>query len=82
MLIDCICIIQDDKDDWQREAATMASIAHAELTIAALWCNSVGQSLFSSRDDVSHASTNMATVDECDVLLRRIFAAFYVGIYG
>ncbi|KAK0755315.1 hypothetical protein N5P37_012142 [Trichoderma harzianum] len=36
--IDCLCIIQDDKDDWKREAALMASIyTNVELTVAASW---------------------------------------------
>ncbi|EHK24031.1 uncharacterized protein TRIVIDRAFT_128569, partial [Trichoderma virens Gv29-8] len=45
--IDCLCIIQDDKDDWKREAALMASIyTNAELTVAASWCDQPDQSLF------------------------------------
>jgi len=34
--IDCLCIIQDDKADWEREAALMADVySNAFLTIAA-----------------------------------------------
>jgi hypothetical protein len=34
--IDCLCIIQDDQEDWNREAACMADIySNAALTIAA-----------------------------------------------
>ncbi|KAJ4861465.1 heterokaryon incompatibility protein (HET) domain-containing protein [Trichoderma breve] len=51
--IDCLCIIQDDKDDWKREAALMASIyTNAELTVAASWCDQPdqnGQSIFIRR---------------------------------
>lgn len=47
--IDSMCIIQNDKEDWRREAARMGSIyANAELTIAATWCNLSGQSLFAT----------------------------------
>ena len=36
--IDSICIVQDDKSDWEREAASMASIyANAQLTLVAAW---------------------------------------------
>lgn len=36
--IDSLCIVQDDADDWAREAASMASIYEsAQLTIAATW---------------------------------------------
>jgi hypothetical protein len=43
--IDSLCIIQDSKEDWQREAAKMADIYHQSyLTIAASWapCGNVG----------------------------------------
>ncbi|EEU43332.1 uncharacterized protein NECHADRAFT_19218, partial [Fusarium vanettenii 77-13-4] len=46
--IDCMCIIQDDREDWRREAATMASVySDAELTVAATMA---GEDLFSRRD--------------------------------
>jgi hypothetical protein len=36
--IDSLCIVQDDPNDWEREAANMANIYEsAELTIAAAW---------------------------------------------
>jgi hypothetical protein len=36
--IDSLCIVQDDLDDWTREAASMANIYEsAEITIAAAW---------------------------------------------
>lgn len=38
--IDCLCIIQDDADDWTVEAATMASVyENAFLTIASSGCD-------------------------------------------
>jgi hypothetical protein len=34
--IDCLCILQDDREDWNREAARMADVySNAALTIAA-----------------------------------------------
>jgi hypothetical protein len=34
--IDCLCIVQDDREDWNREAARMAKVySNASLTIAA-----------------------------------------------
>jgi hypothetical protein len=34
--IDCLCIVQDDREDWNREAARMANVySYAALTIAA-----------------------------------------------
>lgn len=34
--IDALCIVQDDEEDWQREAATMATVyAHSSLNFAA-----------------------------------------------
>ena len=36
MWIDCLCIIQDNEDDWRRESARMAGVyAGAQMTIAA-----------------------------------------------
>ncbi|KAM5350818.1 hypothetical protein ACJ41O_007323 [Fusarium nematophilum] len=68
--IDCMCIIQDDKEDWQREAATMASVySSAEVTVAATWA---GQSLFSHRDVKEYPQVD---IDDT-VLLRRSIPHF------
>lgn len=70
--IDSMCIIQDSKEDWLHEAAKMASIyAHAELTVAASWCSSPGQSLFSTRG-ITHAATDITSFDSESVFLRRL----------
>ncbi|KAI0434409.1 heterokaryon incompatibility protein-domain-containing protein [Xylaria sp. FL1042] len=53
--IDCLCIIQDDEEDWNIEAATMASVyENASLTIASSGCEG-GHGLFykSSQDNVT-----------------------------
>ncbi|PMD47069.1 HET-domain-containing protein, partial [Hyaloscypha variabilis F] len=71
--IDCMCIVQDDKDDWAREAATMASIyANAELTLAATWCNGSGQSLFQDSGSSSTA-VDIRDVDGTPIFLRPVW---------
>ncbi|KAJ6441196.1 het domain-containingprotein [Purpureocillium lavendulum] len=75
--IDCMCIVQDDKDDWRREAATMASIyANAELTVAASWCGAAGQSLFSGRDGDDFAQVDVGDIGGEPVFLRRVLPHF------
>ncbi|KAI8629693.1 heterokaryon incompatibility protein-domain-containing protein [Xylariaceae sp. FL1651] len=57
--IDCLCILQDDAEDWNIEAATMASVyENASLTIAASGCDSM-QGLFykSSLDSATQINT-------------------------
>jgi len=47
--IDSLCIIQDDKDDWEREAAQMAQVySQAHLTIAASAASDGSQGLLRS----------------------------------
>ncbi|KAK5997174.1 hypothetical protein PT974_02527 [Cladobotryum mycophilum] len=75
--IDCMCIIQDDKEDWQREALTMASIyANAELTVAATGCNSSGQSLFRSRGGPDQLAIDIARINGQAVFIRRALPHF------
>ncbi|POR37078.1 Uncharacterized protein TPAR_02724 [Tolypocladium paradoxum] len=75
--IDCMCIVQDDKDDWRREAATMASIyAHAELTVAATWCTSSAQSLFCDRNGDGYLAVDIADVKGQSVFFRRMLPHF------
>ncbi|KAH7018102.1 heterokaryon incompatibility protein-domain-containing protein, partial [Microdochium trichocladiopsis] len=46
--IDSLCIVQDDVDDWEREAASMTRIFNnALLTIAALYSDSPATTIFS-----------------------------------
>lgn len=48
--IDCLCIVQDDEDDWAREAARMAQVyMNSRLTIAADVSRSVDHGLFRPR---------------------------------
>lgn len=49
--IDSLCIVQDDKDDWEREAANMASIySNSWLTVAAAAASGPTDGLFKSPD--------------------------------
>ncbi|KAL7955819.1 heterokaryon incompatibility domain-containing protein [Trichoderma compactum] len=70
--IDCLCIIQDDKDDWKREAALMASIyTNAELTVAASWCDQPDQSLFRDRSTPQEICVDIAQIDGQSIFIRR-----------
>lgn len=71
--IDCMCIIQDDKEDWRREAATMASVySNAELTLAATCCAKSGQSLFNdnARND---SAVDVRDMDGAPIFLRPVW---------
>lgn len=50
--IDCLCIIQDDKDDWTNQAAQMSRIySNATLTIATPICLDSSESFISKREE-------------------------------
>jgi hypothetical protein len=47
---DCVCIIQDDKDDWEQEAAQMANVySNAYLTLAATRAAHCGEGFLQQR---------------------------------
>jgi hypothetical protein len=49
--IDCLCIIQDDKDDWAKESGLMASVyGGSALNIAATGARNGSEGLLSRRD--------------------------------
>lgn len=49
--VDSLCIVQDDPDDWKREAATMCHVyQNSHLTIAALKSDSSAGGLFALRN--------------------------------
>lgn len=55
--IDCLCIIQDDPDDWEREAAAMSQVyRNSYLTISAAASQDSYSGCFPSRDDDSYVS--------------------------
>jgi hypothetical protein len=48
--IDSLCIIQGDEDDWNQEAAKMASVyRHSWITLAATGSNGCQEGLFLDR---------------------------------
>lgn len=72
--IDCMCIIQDDKDDWEAEAATMASVyANAELTLAATWCAGSGQSLFRDDSGNHNSAFDITEKNGVSIFLRPVW---------
>jgi len=49
--IDCLCIIQDDEQDWRREAASMGKVyKNSLLTISATAAEGNSQGCFARRD--------------------------------
>jgi len=72
--IDCMCIIQDDKNDWEAEAATMASVyANAELTLAATWCAGSGQSLFHNDSGNYTSAFDITEKNGVPIFLRPVW---------
>ncbi|KAM0437862.1 hypothetical protein ACHAPT_002227 [Fusarium lateritium] len=72
--IDCMCIIQDDREDWRHEAGTMASVySNAELTVAATMA---GKDLFSRRDGQVHIQVDIDDTDEAVIFMRRSLPHF------
>ncbi|KAL7815224.1 heterokaryon incompatibility domain-containing protein [Trichoderma gracile] len=70
--IDSLCIIQDDKEDWKREAAKMALIyTNAELTVAASWCDKPHQSLFCDHSEPRELPVELGEVDGQSIFIRR-----------
>ncbi|KAL1596979.1 hypothetical protein SLS60_008561 [Paraconiothyrium brasiliense] len=58
--VDSLCIVQDDSQDWKREAATMCDVyQHALLTMVALGASGANEGLFSRRDPRSY--------QDCDI---------------
>ncbi|KAF1975236.1 HET-domain-containing protein, partial [Bimuria novae-zelandiae CBS 107.79] len=52
--VDSLCIIQDDLDDWAREAATMCDVyQNSYLTIVALGAHGATDGLFARRDPLA-----------------------------
>jgi hypothetical protein len=49
--IDCMCILQDDPEDWRKESAMMGKVyANSRLNIAATWAEDSNQGCFRERD--------------------------------
>jgi hypothetical protein len=69
--IDSICIVQDDRGDWEREAAQMASIyENASLTIAAAAAPDANQGLF-TQGNQTVASPQPLARTPVDIYVRK-----------
>ncbi|KAF2798575.1 HET-domain-containing protein [Melanomma pulvis-pyrius CBS 109.77] len=72
--IDCLCIIQDDKADWQREAAHMANIySNSYLTISAARANDSSEGFLGDR---TIKSTYPASVQDEEGSFQLYFWTF------
>ncbi|OTA04371.1 hypothetical protein A9Z42_0049630 [Trichoderma parareesei] len=70
--IDSLCIVQDDKEDWKREAAKMALIyTNAELTVAASWCDKPYQSLFRDHSEPRELHVDLGEANGQSIFIRR-----------
>ncbi|KAE8444622.1 hypothetical protein EG329_014370 [Mollisiaceae sp. DMI_Dod_QoI] len=71
--IDALCIIQDDNNDWNREAARMADVyENSFLTIAAWGASSSDQGLFTIRDPLLLNACKLYEIPEAD---KSMFAS-------
>jgi hypothetical protein len=73
--IDSLCIIQDDEEDWMKEAAQMASIyRNGALTLAATASENAASGLFASMSPKFHAhelSLDDIHGQRCQVFVRQ-----------
>lgn len=72
--IDCLCIIQDDDRDWQKESAIMASVYHnAYLTIAATASKDKHGGLLQMRNTSVRIDNPMSTTrEQCCAFVRHM----------
>lgn len=89
ILIDALCIVQDDSQDWETESANMANIySNSYLTTAATaasdshkglfvdrWTRSVGQTGLKLPVDAHHITTSIHRPDESIFIRPRIYLA-------
>ena len=74
--IDCLCIIQDDRDDWARELALMGEIySNSFVTIAADKAASSYEGLFKNEEDLGKRYYRLEFIDKtgnpCHVYVRQ-----------
>ncbi|KAL8950208.1 MAG: hypothetical protein Q9222_003737 [Ikaeria aurantiellina] len=69
--IDSLCIIQDDPEDWKREASKMAEVySNCVLTIAALWGNDSHAGCFVERNPLETQDCRIAVVQDQAIYVR------------
>lgn len=81
--IDSICIVQDDMEDWEREAQTMCDVyQNAYITIVALGATGATEGLFGRRDPLAGRNcilpnkNNISRIVTAPEVLDRSFGAF------
>ncbi|KAI0895240.1 heterokaryon incompatibility protein-domain-containing protein [Annulohypoxylon nitens] len=51
--VDCLCIVQGDREDWERESGRMFDVyGNSYVTLAAVWGNDSESGLFASPEDL------------------------------
>lgn len=51
--VDCLCIVQGDREDWERESGRMFDVyGNSYVTLAAVWGNESESGLFASPEDL------------------------------
>ena len=59
--IDALCIVQDSKDDWEKEAAVMGEVySNATVTIAAAGATKSSEGIFLPRDIFEYTSPRLS----------------------
>ncbi|KAF2963057.1 hypothetical protein GQX73_g10511 [Xylaria multiplex] len=73
--IDSLCIIQDDPDDWKREATAMGDVyLYSYLTIAATRADNSEAGFLGPRSFTQTAKLSSATLEAHDPTARNIYA--------
>ncbi|KAK4225872.1 heterokaryon incompatibility protein-domain-containing protein [Podospora fimiseda] len=81
--IDSLCIIQQDKEDWEKECSRMRDIyRNSYLTISVTRSRDSSEVCFSTRE-TRHLSTKVGTIEHegksCDVLSRESISHYEMG---
>jgi hypothetical protein len=70
--IDSLCIVQDDIEDWEKEASKMRSIyQNGHLNIAATWATGSNDGLFLDRQTSAAVTTDRHDGEQMDYILRH-----------
>lgn len=79
--IDCLCIIQDDPNDWELEAATMGDVySKSYLTISAADSTDSFTGCFPERKESSYVSTDSISMGYATARSTKRPNAFHVGV--
>lgn len=79
--VDRLCILQDDKEDWEKEAAQMCDIySRSALTISVPLCNQSSQSFLKNRQNPNPTDWKggAAKIDYIDMEANRKVILFFI----